>query len=406
MTADVAAIATFIEQLCRETDHPLASFWRRYWLETGHLRRLILTLEKLSPLFDNNPSVLDIGGFGELLLILRKFYGLTSVHGLSLEGNAFGYRDGRLLSYDDSNLEYSIRIDTCDVECERLQHDSNSLDIVTCFEVLEHLRYDPMFMLLEIHRVLRPGGILVLSTPNASSWESLARVAAFASPFIFSTYFAEGTGIGHCKEYSAFELRQALEQTGFSIDKLETLDCFPPDSGLEERFAELKAFVSSRDWWEQSLRGQTLLVEARKAEKPRRRMYVPLYTDELVYNPAQERALEGGVEKAGKDSPTQNSEPRRELAGLRNYVAALQAEVAARTRWALQLDEELRQERAASSKLQAECDQRGRWGQDLDKEIHKQRDHIAELEQRLQELNVQLHSWKFLIIRLWHEIRR
>jgi SAM-dependent methyltransferase len=188
MTADVAAIASFIEHVCRESDHPVANFWRGYWLETGHLRRLIRTLEKLSPLFDKNPSVLDIGGFGELLLILRKFYGLTSVHGVSLEGNAFGYRDGRLLSYDDSNLEYSIRIDACDVERARLQHDSNSLDIVTCFEVLEHLRYDPMFMLLEIYRVLRHGGILVLSTPNASSWESLARVAAFSSPFTFSSY--------------------------------------------------------------------------------------------------------------------------------------------------------------------------------------------------------------------------
>jgi SMC interacting uncharacterized protein involved in chromosome segregation len=135
-------------------------------------------------------------------------------------------------------------------------------------------------------------------------------------------------------------------------------------------------------------------------------MCAPLYTDELIYNPPQENPIESDAKEAEKDSPMQNSEVSRELTGLRNYVAALQADIKARTRWALQLDEELRQERAALSKLQVEFDERGRWGQDLDREIHKQRDHIAELEQRLQALNLQLHNWKFLIRQLWLECWR
>jgi SAM-dependent methyltransferase len=361
-------------------------------------------LEKLSPLFDENPSILDIGGFGELLLILRKFYGLTSVHGANLEGNAFGYKDGRLHSYDDSNLEHSIRIDACDVERERLKHADNSLDVVTCFEVLEHLRYDPMFMLLEIHRVLRPGGVLILSTPNASSWECFARVAALESPFTFSSYFADGTGIGHCKEYSALELRQVLVQTGFSIDRFETMDFAPIDSGLDSRFGELKAFVSSQDWWDQNLRGQTLLIEARKTQEPMKRMYAPLYTDGLFYSAPQESPPEPDADNTQKDSSTEDSYLKSEAVRLRRYVTALQADIAARTQWALRLEELLKQERAAFSKLETEFDERGRWAQDQDAEIDRLRKKIVMLEHGLSLHNLAIRSPASLIKRLWHKI--
>ncbi|PIT90277.1 MAG: hypothetical protein COU22_03070 [Candidatus Komeilibacteria bacterium CG10_big_fil_rev_8_21_14_0_10_41_13] len=40
----------------------------------------------------------------------------------------------------------------------------NQADVVLCIEVLEHLR-EPAFVIQEIHRILKPGGRLVLSTP-------------------------------------------------------------------------------------------------------------------------------------------------------------------------------------------------------------------------------------------------
>jgi ubiquinone/menaquinone biosynthesis C-methylase UbiE len=42
-----------------------------------------------------------------------------------------------------------------------------SFDVVTSFETLEHL-YERSSFLAELRRVLRPGGILILSTPNAN----------------------------------------------------------------------------------------------------------------------------------------------------------------------------------------------------------------------------------------------
>jgi len=43
-----------------------------------------------------------------------------------------------------------------------------TFEIVTCFDVLEHLR-DPSVALREIGRVLRRGGLFVMSTPNTTS---------------------------------------------------------------------------------------------------------------------------------------------------------------------------------------------------------------------------------------------
>ena len=44
----------------------------------------------------------------------------------------------------------------------------SSFDVVLLTEVFEHLREYPARTLAEGHRILRPGGLLVLSTPNST----------------------------------------------------------------------------------------------------------------------------------------------------------------------------------------------------------------------------------------------
>jgi len=52
---------------------------------------------------------------------------------------------------------------------ERLPFADKSFDLVWCSEVIEHLR-DPAFALSELRRVAKPGGLLVLTTPNSYAW--------------------------------------------------------------------------------------------------------------------------------------------------------------------------------------------------------------------------------------------
>jgi SAM-dependent methyltransferase len=66
----------------------------------------------------------------------------------------------------------------------RLPVRSASVDIVIMSEVIEHL-VDTDSAIEEAHRVLKPGGSLLLSTPNLAAWYNRALLAAGVQP-IFS----------------------------------------------------------------------------------------------------------------------------------------------------------------------------------------------------------------------------
>ena len=52
---------------------------------------------------------------------------------------------------------------------QRLPFEDASFDLVWCSEVIEHLE-DPAFSLSELRRVTKPGGLLLLTTPNSYAW--------------------------------------------------------------------------------------------------------------------------------------------------------------------------------------------------------------------------------------------
>ena len=63
---------------------------------------------------------------------------------------------------------YAIKEFGLDVEAkpfEELRFPENHFDVVTLWQVLEHVPY-PLMMLKEVHRILKPGGLVVASTPN------------------------------------------------------------------------------------------------------------------------------------------------------------------------------------------------------------------------------------------------
>ena len=90
-----------------------------------------------------------------------------------------------------------------------LKFPDESFDCVISFQVIEHIRDDRRFV-DEIHRVLRPGGRLIVTTPNAPM--SLTR-----NPW-------------HVREYSAAELRQLL---GSVFSQVEALGVFGNDRVAE-----------------------------------------------------------------------------------------------------------------------------------------------------------------------------
>jgi ubiquinone/menaquinone biosynthesis C-methylase UbiE len=88
---------------------------------------------------------------------------------------------------------------------EDLAFPDSSIDAIGIFDVLEHIE-QPGTVLTEIRRVLKPGGLLIVSVP-ANQW-------------LFSDF---DISIGHYRRYSRKSLQQLLEKNGFNSNKIKYL---------------------------------------------------------------------------------------------------------------------------------------------------------------------------------------
>ena len=161
-----------------------------------------------------------------ITLLLQRFRN----YDLSLTGFA---SDGRaVIEQDLDSPEYGEHYHfacTCfDAEKERFPYDDNTFDLVTWCEVIEHLTENPVHTLAEIHRVLKPGGSLVLSTPNASRADSIVNFLLGRN--IYDPYHlgAPLKGSRHSREYTLPELKDLLGGCGYRIDRAQDIDIYPP----------------------------------------------------------------------------------------------------------------------------------------------------------------------------------
>lgn len=98
-------------------------------------------------------------------------------------------------------------------------------DAVLFSEILEHL-VDPDQALDELRRILKPGGHLMLSTPNLAAWYNRALLLAGVQP-VFSEVSLRGIHgrpgsevVGHLRLYTARALRSFLTASGFEDVKI------------------------------------------------------------------------------------------------------------------------------------------------------------------------------------------
>lgn len=87
-------------------------------------------------------------------------------------------------------------------------------DALTLFEVIEHLR-EPLPLLTECRRVLKPGGILLVSTANAESWTAAAMGAHW-------DYFDMARDGGHISFYNPRSMVKIAATAGFEVARLDT----------------------------------------------------------------------------------------------------------------------------------------------------------------------------------------
>lgn len=191
--------------------------------------RFYRTLDALQASLDQldvrRPRLLEIGSnpYFLTLLLADRFPHLEHL-GVNYFGAERPAMEEQAIIDDRRRLAKS-RFLHADIERDDLEP-GGAFDLALFCEVLEHLPFDPAWALYNVARRLKPGGHLILSTPNPARFENIVRLIATRETFSdpISKYGIHGR---HNREYSAAELREMLERTGLRVVQVETIDVLP-----------------------------------------------------------------------------------------------------------------------------------------------------------------------------------
>lgn len=239
-----------------------------------HLARLAKTLEITPPGTDAD-RILEMGAYLQITPALKTRLGYGEVRGCYY-GKAGIVEQREVVSTKGERFE--CEIDLFDAEKDVFPYPDGHFATALCCELIEHLQEDPMHMMWELNRILRPGGHLVLTTPNIASLRAVSSILHCYHPGFFPNYIkpsAKGEAAPrHNREYSPLEIRTLLDDAGFEAVHLETgpfRDQPRPELAWVERLLEAYSLVSD-------LRGDGIYAVGRKMTRPRHRYPDWLYS--------------------------------------------------------------------------------------------------------------------------------
>lgn len=187
-----------------------------------HIPRLARTLALVPPAGPGG-RVLELGCYMQITPLLQRLCGYSEVRGAYF--GKPGQTDHKTAAFPDGDFECFV--DHFDAERDIFPYPDGYFDVVVAGEIIEHMIYDPLHLLLESRRVLREGGTLLVSTPNVGSITSVAKTLDGGdNPQIFFLYTRPDPNsppdIGHMREYTAPELGETVKAAGFEVSRLFT----------------------------------------------------------------------------------------------------------------------------------------------------------------------------------------
>ena len=174
---------------------------------------------------DTSVKVLEIGGNPYFTTILaRRLKPGAEFHLTNYFGGDTGPRQQKveIKGFDGQTERYEFDYLNINVEAEALPFEDGCFDIVIFCEVIEHLTNDPVQALLNLKRVLKKDGLMILSTPNVARLENVARMISGQS--IYDPYSGYGPYGRHNREYTRHELHHLMRKLGFDVQEFFTAD--------------------------------------------------------------------------------------------------------------------------------------------------------------------------------------
>ncbi len=218
-------------------------------------------------------------------LTLASYHGTTERRGEQVLRN---HRTGE---------QIRLTFDLFDVETEDFPYPDASFDVVVFSEIIEHLTTNPVRALSEMHRVLGPDGVLVVTTPNGLSLSRLEHLLQGSRDMVDRYSPGFGPAARHNREYYPEELRQLLESTGFVVEEMIVRDLHGPAPRRGVARALWKRALAKRvlTWYATHPRGEHMFVRARRAPRFRWTFVPTLFEGMDFYVLVRHPWLEMGV---------------------------------------------------------------------------------------------------------------
>lgn len=198
----------------RPDDPALEEWYARYWKQ--HRRRLAADLWIIEREVADGAAILECGAVPPLMTAALAELGYA-VRAVDIAPERFA----------GAIAELELEVARCDIETEPAPFADASFDAVLFHELFEHLRINPIATFTEIRRVLRPGGVLLLSTPNLRSFRGLRNLllehrgsATAADPYREYEKLETLGHMGHVREYTAREVATFLARLEFRVEKI------------------------------------------------------------------------------------------------------------------------------------------------------------------------------------------
>ena len=163
---------------------------------------------------------------------------------------------------DGATREMSLTSAQFNMEEDPFPYEDDSFDVVLFCEIIEHLLMDPLHSLREIHRVLRPGGLLVTTTPNVARLGNVLSMVAGEN--IYDPYSGHGPYGRHNREYTLHELVHVLRFAGFDVESSFTANAHPESFTHRYEYERVAPTLTFRA----NDLGQYLFVAARATRTP------------------------------------------------------------------------------------------------------------------------------------------
>jgi 2-polyprenyl-3-methyl-5-hydroxy-6-metoxy-1,4-benzoquinol methylase len=189
--------AAYVKHFCEE-EYPFGTpeYYARYRSRYKMLLERFAQLASVAPV-----DVLDIGG-GQLALLCHKLWNDRATVA-DLPG--------------EPQLDYLHRKGITAIAWNLCSSDQPCLakfDFIFFSEVIEHLPIPGYVVLDRLRRALKPGGILVCSTPNFYRLKNIVHLA-LGLPILDHMQLPGDSSLGHVIEYSRDGLQWQLEKAGF-----------------------------------------------------------------------------------------------------------------------------------------------------------------------------------------------